>query len=261
MLWITDIGTTACIQFSSVSIVTPVNFITGIPSDTWTNWYSVSTVNTSTIAYGAISGVRSLQTGIITPFSTPLYLALSSLQPFYFVTSNQDTSASPPFYNSGSSSDRWLNYWYNYTTNKPFGSYTNQNNTIYPFTSGQRSAVALNISNNSNNILSFSVPVTNVCFAFMSLGGSSSPTQYLFDQDFTVVSSATAVSDTTWGYTAPPLARYTTTYNGTTYYGVSSNEGNGIIQFNSSMSILNWVVLTPESWCNIQVAATPMLLI
>jgi autotransporter-associated beta strand protein len=231
-------------------------YISGTNAETWTNWYSVSTVNGNMTAFGAISSTRTAQ-GVLSSFQNTLYISLSTSAPFYFVTSNQDTT-STLYGGMPSTGDRFTNYWVD-TNNKPCKAYTNQNNTIYPITSGQRSAVSLNVGLSTANKLSFSTPVSNVCVAFMSLGATYSTTNYYFDQDFTVVSTATAASDARWNF-GTQLNRVTATLNGNTYYLLSGAESDGIIKFNSnSLSAVNWIVTNPESWCSIQVAATPII--
>ena len=231
--------------------------------DTWANWYKVSSTNgTGTnIAYGAISAIDVMLASppeIIT-LNPPVLITLTSSQQFYFVTSNEDVTrflyVSDPL---GPTSDRFPNWWYNSAANKPYGAYTNGNYTIKPFKSYQRSSVSLNGAGNTLfNTIKFNQPVSQVCMAFMSLGGFNTASEYLFNKDFTIVSSATSTNDSRWNYTPPPLSRYLRTFNNTTWYAISSKEGCGIIKFkDSGLQQIDFYVVNPENWTSIQVGLT-----
>jgi hypothetical protein len=228
--------------------VIPGQFVTsGIPGSTWTNWVSSNPVNNT--AYASISGVYSLQTNSIIPYTTPLYVQISSNNSFDSITNMSGTVI------AGNTGDGV--YWTNGVT--PYGAYTNGNSSIYPIQTTQQAQICPNSKYDSINKIIFSKPVTNVHIAIASMGGSPVNTQYLFDQPFTIVSTITGTKDAYWNSdTAVPLSPYVTTYNGTTYYGVSGVESDGIIKFSNTLQNINWVVLTPEWYSAIQIAATPV---
>jgi hypothetical protein len=82
------------------------------------------------------------------------------------------------------------------------------------------------------NRLDFSQPVTGLLFALYSVGNSSVPVSYAFDQSFTFLSEG-------FGYWGDG----TFDFSGNT---ITGREGHGVIQFTGPISSLSWNNPNPE---------------
>lgn len=104
--------------------------------------------------------------------------------------------------------------------------------------------IALALANTPRN-LSFSEPVANLFFAVASMNNNG----YLFDQPFTVVSSASASNDRGyWGYTAGYTLSENNGQYGISTAGFSPNEFHGVLAINNAVDSLTWFSQSVEYW-------------
>ena len=102
----------------------------------------------------------------------------------------------------------------------------------------------LQMSTATARSLTFSSPVTDLYFAYVSLNGNG----FVFSQDFTIISQGQGY----WGTgtavkSSPSAGQYALT--GT------SGEPHGLIKFNGTFSSLNWSSNANENWYGFTVAA------
>jgi fibronectin-binding autotransporter adhesin len=102
----------------------------------------------------------------------------------------------------------------------------------------------LQMSTAAGRSLTFSRPVTDLYFAYVSLNGNG----FVFSQDFTIVSQGTGY----WGNgtatkSSPSAGQYALT--GT------SGEPHGLIKFTGTFSSLSWTSNSNETWYGFTVAA------
>lgn len=104
--------------------------------------------------------------------------------------------------------------------------------------------IALALADTPRN-LTFSEPVDNLFFAVASMNNNG----YLFDQPFTVVSSAESSTDRgEWGYTAGITLSENNGQYGISTAGFSPNEFHGVLAINNAVDSLTWVSQTVEYW-------------
>lgn len=104
--------------------------------------------------------------------------------------------------------------------------------------------IALALANTPRNV-SFSEPVANLFFAVASMNNNG----YLFDQPFTVVSSAQGENDRgNWGYTAGITLSANNGQYGISTAGYSPNEFHGVLAINNAVDSLTWVSQSVEYW-------------
>lgn len=104
--------------------------------------------------------------------------------------------------------------------------------------------IALGLVDTPRN-LSFSEPVANLFFAVASMNNNG----YLFDQPFTVVSSADGPNDRgEWGHTAGITLSENNGQYGISTAGFSPNEFHGVLAINNAVDSLTWVSQTKEFW-------------
>ena len=102
----------------------------------------------------------------------------------------------------------------------------------------------LQMSTAVSRSLTFSRPVTDLYFAYVSLNGNG----FVFSQDFTIVSQGTGYWGTgTATKSSPAAGQYALT--GT------SGEPHGLIKFTGSFSSLSWTSNSNENWYGFTVAA------
>ena len=89
--------------------------------------------------------------------------------------------------------------------------------------------------------LTFTQPVTNLYFAYVSLNGNG----YVFDQDFDILSQGAGY----WG-SGGTAVKTTVVINGKTYYELNgvSGEPHGVILFKGTFSAVTWTTLADENW-------------
>lgn len=97
---------------------------------------------------------------------------------------------------------------------------------------GRSDMIALNIA--GTHRISFSAPVTDVYFAFVSVGQPNLPVNYFFGVPFEIVS----VGPGHWG-------NGTLTQTGNTMTGA---EGHGVIRFTGSFTEISWQTSPDEFW-------------
>lgn len=122
------------------------------------------------------------------------------------------------------------NYWTEYDP-KPYTGSTLIDNSPPP-----PDIIAL--SKTTLKTLNFSVPLTNLFFAFVSLNGNG----YNFDRDFEIVSCGKGY----WG-----IGTVTEEYIGGSYpyrLKATSGEPHGVIQFPGPVSSISWTSMNNEYW-------------
>ena len=104
--------------------------------------------------------------------------------------------------------------------------------------------IALAYADTARNV-SFSEPVENLFFAVASMNNNG----YLFDQPFTVVSSADAANNRgEWGHTAGITLSSNNGQYGISTAGFSPNEFHGVLAINNAVQSLTWVSQAEEFW-------------
>ena len=104
--------------------------------------------------------------------------------------------------------------------------------------------IALALADTPRN-LTFSEPVDNLFFAVASMNNNG----YLFDQPFTVVSSAEGINDRgEWGYTSGITLSENNGQHGISTAGFSPNEFHGVLAINNAVDSLTWVSQSVEYW-------------
>ncbi|CAE7874887.1 unnamed protein product [Symbiodinium microadriaticum] len=104
--------------------------------------------------------------------------------------------------------------------------------------------IALALADTPRN-LSFTEPVANLFFAVASMNNNG----YLFDQPFTVVSSAEGPNDRgEWGHTAGITLSENNGQHGISTAGFSPNEFHGVLAINNAVDSLTWVSQSVEFW-------------
>ena len=104
--------------------------------------------------------------------------------------------------------------------------------------------IALALADTSRNV-SFSEPVENLFFAVASMNNNG----YLFDQPFTVVSSADSANDRgNWTYTDGINLTEANGQYGISTQGYSPNEFHGVLAINNAVQSLTWVSQSVEYW-------------
>lgn len=106
--------------------------------------------------------------------------------------------------------------------------------------------IALNHADSARN-LTFSEPIENLFFAIVSMNNNG----YLFDQEFSVVSSADGGGNDSgfWGYTAG----YDVTDEGGGQFGISTanynpSEFHGVLAIDNALESLTWTSQADEPW-------------
>ncbi|MFI3157998.1 MAG: VCBS domain-containing protein, partial [Methylococcaceae bacterium] len=91
-----------------------------------------------------------------------------------------------------------------------------------------------------NRSLTFSAPVTNLYFAYVSLNGNG----YRFDRDFDIISQGQGY----WGN--GNMVKVTNVINGITYYELNATGGepHGVIRFKGTFSSVSWSTTVNENW-------------
>mgnify|MGYP003111210448 CR=1 FL=1 len=93
--------------------------------------------------------------------------------------------------------------------------------------------------------ITFSEPVENLFFAVASMNNNG----YLFDQPFTVVSSADSANDRgNWGHTDGITLTDNNGQYGISTAGFSPNEFHGVLAINNAVGSLTWVSQSEEFW-------------
>ncbi len=100
--------------------------------------------------------------------------------------------------------------------------------------------------------ITFSAPVTNIVMSIYSMGSSSVPASWDFNQNFDILSDNDGASN--HGYVGSGLDK--TLANG--IYRLSGSEGSGMIQFFGTFTELTWTVSAPEAWATWNIGATPV---
>lgn len=86
------------------------------------------------------------------------------------------------------------------------------------------------------NVITFSQPVRDPAVALLSIGSSTTPVDYTFNQPFTILAGG---PNSTWGGAS------ITNPSGNIVRGM---EGNGVIQFFGMYTSIQWTVSQPEIW-------------
>jgi hypothetical protein len=95
-------------------------------------------------------------------------------------------------------------------------------------------SIQLQGGNQIVDTITFSTPLVNPIFAIQSLGQPSNQIDYAFNQSFTILAQGPGH----WGGTLTGLSQ-----SGNNLYGA---EGNGIIEFNGTLSSISWIVPNGE---------------
>ena len=107
-----------------------------------------------------------------------------------------------------------------------------------------RDFIALALADTPRN-LSFTEPVANLFFAVASMNGNG----YLFDQPFTVLSSADGPNDSgEWGYTNTITLSENNGQHGIATPSARPNEFHGVLAINNAVESLTWVSQSVEFW-------------
>ena len=185
----------------------------------WVDWQSITAIPGNAFGEVNVAGTITLPdrtidvtyTGQI--YATETYISPSNTQNYWH--SSQDNGAT------------WLQngdgvYTSNEIANGP-------GSTNYDF-------IALALANTPRNV-SFSEPVANLFFAVASMNNNG----YLFDQPFTVVSSADSANDRgNWGHTSGITLSSNNGQYGISTAGFSPNEFHGVLAINNAVDSLTW---------------------